>query len=68
MTSAELDALLASWAHRQQLTSAEAETIRQAIVAEPVTTLESATWWSELTLRMSERIVRATRPRIPVFD
>ena len=54
-----LDELLAGWAASVRLTDADADEIRQAVVAQPVGL--DTTWWRDFSKQISGVMVSASR-------
>lgn len=65
----DLDAMLRGWAAATRLTDVEADTIRRAVVREPVPASSprvtanplAPSWWTDLSLRVSAIMVDASR-------
>ncbi|WP_052668544.1 hypothetical protein [Nitriliruptor alkaliphilus] len=66
----DLDQLLHAWAGRQRLDHREAASIRAAIVASPGGAVQPsnppATWWADLSARVTATVVQATTQPPPV--
>lgn len=57
----ELDALLGQWSAATRLSAAEAEDVREAVLATPRVGLD-ASWWRELVAQVSDAVTTATAP------